>query len=130
MQPNGMPDEAARALAGIPARMMVDVIIIWVSVFAISYFLTCYPLFMIGKKLQREDAWWAWVPIIGAILACRIAGKPEWWVVLFLVPIANIVIPVIVWMGISVACGKPEWLGILMLVPVAGFVIPFYLAFG
>ena len=123
MQPNGMPDAAA-------AGMMVVMFIVWVAVFAVAYFLTCYPLFMIGKKLQREDAWWAWIPIMNIIFSCRIAGKPEWWTVLFFVPIVNIVISVMVWMGISVACGKPDWLGVLMLVPVANIVIPFYLAFG
>ena len=123
MQPNGMPDAAA-------AGMMVGMAILWAVVLAVVYFLTCYPLFMIGKKLQREDAWWAWIPIMNIIFSCRIAGKPEWWTVLFFVPIANIVVSVMVWMGISVACGKPDWLGVLMLVPVANIVIPFYLAFG
>ena len=103
---------------------------LWLVIAGVIYFVSCFPVYMIGRKLGREDAWWAWVPVMNIILMCRIGGKPEWWTILFFVPIANIVVTVIVWMGIAVACEKPDWLGILMLIPVANIVIPFYLAFG
>ena len=47
----------------------------------------------------------------------------------FFIPLVNIVIAVIVWMGIVEARGKPSWLGILMLIPVVNIIIPGFLAF-
>ena len=44
------------------------------------------------------------------------------------IPLVNIVIFIIVWMGIAEARNKPGWWGILMLVPVVSLVVPGYLA--
>jgi len=123
MQSYPHPSVPEAAIAGVYVVFVLFAVVV-------GYFLTCFPLYMIGKKLNREDAWWAWVPIINIILMCKVAGKPEWWTILFFVPLVNIVVTVIVWMGISVACGKPDWIGILTLIPVANIVVPFYLAFG
>jgi hypothetical protein len=57
-----------------------------------------------------------------------IARKPLWWFILFLIPLVNIVIAVIVWMAIAVARQKPNWWGILTIVPVANLIVPGYLA--
>ena len=127
MQPYSFPHAAGSAP---PAGMMAAMGAMWFVVLVIAYFWTAIPLFAIGKKLGRDDAWWAWIPIVNIVLMCRIAGKPDWWVVLFFIPLVNIVVSVLCWVGIASACDKPDWLGILMLVPVANLVIPFYLAFG
>ena len=58
----------------------------------------------------------------------NVAKKPVWWVVLFFIPLVNIVMAIIVWMGVAVARGKPDWWGILMIVPVANLIVPGYLA--
>ncbi len=82
----------------------------------------------IAKKTNTENAWMAWIPIINIILMLNIAKKPIWWIVLFLIPLVNIVIAVIVWMGIAEARNKPNWWGILMIVPVVSLIVPGYLA--
>ncbi len=86
-------------------------------------------LYIIAKKTNTENAWLAWIPVGNIILACQIAGKPWWWVFLFLIPIANIVFGIIVMWKICEARGKPGWLSLLMFVPVANLVIPGVLAF-
>ena len=57
-----------------------------------------------------------------------IAKKPMWWFLLFLIPLVNIAISIVVWMGIAEARQKPNWWGILMIVPIANLVVPGYLA--
>lgn len=94
---------------------------------AYVYFALCIQT--IAKKTNTPDTWMAWVPIAQAILLLNIAHKPVWWIVWFLVPLANIVVAVIVWMEVAKARGKPEWWGILMIVPVANLIAPAYLAF-
>ena len=60
----------------------------------------------------------------------QLAGKPVWWVILMLIPLVNIVIFALVWMGICEKRGRPAWQGILMFVPIANLVILLMLAFG
>jgi hypothetical protein len=58
----------------------------------------------------------------------NVAKKPLWWILLFFIPIVNIVMAILVWMAVAEARGKPNWWGILMIVPVANLVVPGYLA--
>ena len=53
--------------------------------------------------------------------------KSGWWLLLFFIPLVNIVMAIIVWMGVAVARGKPDWWGILMIVPVANLIVPLIL---
>ena len=93
------------------------------------YVFTSFCLHTIARKTNTEHAWLAWIPIANLYLVCRIAGRPWWWLLLFFIPIVNIVVGVIVWMGIAEARDKNKWLGILMIVPIANLVMLGYLAF-
>ena len=88
-----------------------------------------YSLQVIARKTSTPDGWMAWIPIINIYLMCKIAGRPGWWLILFLIPLINIIIAVILWMGLAEKRGKPGWLGILMLIPIINIIIPGYLAF-
>ncbi len=98
-------------------------------VMLIAYLYMSFCLMTIANKTNTPNGWMAWIPILNIYLMCTIAGKPGWWVVLIFIPLVNIVIAIIIWMGIAKARNKPEWLGILMLVPFVNLVIPGYLAF-
>jgi Family of unknown function (DUF5684) len=82
----------------------------------------------IATKTNTENAWLAWIPIANLFLMLMIAKKPLWWFILFLIPLVNLIMAIIVWMGVAEARGKPNWLGILMIVPLANLIIPGYLA--
>jgi hypothetical protein len=99
---------------------------IWWLIFYV-YMSVC--LMMIANKTGTPNAWLAWIPILNIYLMCKIAGKPGWWLILFLIPFVNIVIGIIVWMKISEARKKPAWLGILMIIPFINLIIPGILAF-
>src|SRR5271166_5425358 len=68
------------------------------------------------------------IPIVNIVLLLNIAKKPVWWIILFLIPLVNIVIAILVWMGVAEARNKPNWWGILMIIPVANLIVPGYLA--
>ncbi len=82
----------------------------------------------IADKTKTENSWLAWIPIANLVLMLNIAKKPMWWFILFLVPIVNIVIAIMVWMAVAEARGKPSWWGILTIVPVANLIVPGVLA--
>ena len=95
---------------------------------AVGYIYIALALQTIAQKTNTENAWLAWIPIVNIVLMLNIAKKPIWWIILFLIPIANIVVAILVWMGIAEARGKPNWWGILMIVPVVNIIVPGYLA--
>ena len=101
----------------------------WTFVSIASYIWIALCLYIIAKKTNTENPWMAWIPIANVILACQIAGKPWWWIFLFLIPLVNIVLGIIVMWKICEVRGKPGWLGILMIVPIANFIIPGIVAF-
>jgi hypothetical protein len=53
-----------------------------------------------------QPGWASIIPIYNAIVLLQIAGKPVWWILLYLIPIVNIVIGIIVLHNISVNFGK------------------------
>lgn len=123
---------AMPALAQVDNRAAAAVLgsfLIFILIFAAA----CYVYFAlamqtIAQKTNTENPWLAWIPIVNIILLLNIAKKPIWWFLLFLIPLVNIVMAVIVWMGVAEARNKPNWWGILTLVPLVGFVVPGYLA--
>ena len=46
------------------------------------------------------------VPIWNIIELIRISGKPLWWIFLFLIPVVNLVIAIMIYNAISQAFGK------------------------
>jgi len=82
----------------------------------------------IATKTNTANAWLAWIPIANLFLMLSIGKKPTWWFLLFLVPLVNIVMVIMVWMAVAEARGKPNWWGILTIVPVANLVVPGVLA--
>ncbi len=114
---------AAAGVAALGAFLMVFLVI-----GLAAYVYMSLALQTIAKKTNTENAWLAWIPIVNIILMLNIAKKPLWWIILFLVPLVNIVIAILVWMGIAEARNKPNWWGILMIVPVVNLIVPGYLA--
>ena len=100
---------------------------LWICAIA-GYIYFALALQTIAKKTNTENGWLAWIPIANIILMLNIARKPIWWIILFLIPLVNIVMAILVWMGIAEARNKPSWWGVLMIVPLVNLIVPGYLA--
>ena len=53
-----------------------------------------------------EPGWASLIPIYNLVVMLKIAGKPVWWIILFLIPLVNIIISVLVALGIAERFGK------------------------
>ncbi len=115
------PSPASMAIAG---TMILFFVVIGIAM----YIYVALALQTIANKTTTPNAWLAWIPIANIFLMLSVAKKPMWWFILFLIPLVNIVISIITWMGVAEAVKKPSWWGILLIVPVAGLVVPGYLA--
>jgi uncharacterized membrane protein YoaK (UPF0700 family) len=75
-----------------------------------------------------EPGWASIIPIYNAIVMLKIAGKPLWWFLLYLIPIVNIVIAIIVTVALAKNFGKDVGFAVgLILLPIIFYPI---LAFG
>lgn len=112
---------ASTALAGVMLMFVIGIALV-------AYVYMSLALQTIANKTATANAWLAWIPIANLILMLSVAKKPMWWLILFLIPIVNIVIAVMVWMAVAEARQKPNWWGILTIVPFVNIVVPGYLA--
>jgi len=117
-------DNNSIAAAGLGAGLIM-VFLVFAAAF---YVYMALALQTIADKTKTENSWLAWIPIANIVLMLNVAKKPIWWIVLFFIPVVNIIFIIIVWMAMAEARGKPSWWGILMIVPVANLITPGVLA--
>ena len=110
------------------AAVASTMIFFFVGMALLGYLYVALALQTIAVKTATPNPWLAWIPIANVFLMLGIAKKPMWWFLLFLVPLLNIVIAILVWMGIAEARHKPSWWGVLTIIPIAQLIVPGYLA--
>lgn len=96
----------------------------------ILYVYSALVLMYIAKKTNTANGWLAFIPIANLILMLQIAKMSLWYLLLFLVPIANVILIFVIWYKIFIACGRPGWWVILLLIPVVNLIIMGITAFG
>ena len=94
-------------------------------------YLAVIILFLAGlwKTFEKagQPGWGAIVPIYNVYLMCKIAGRPGWWVLLYIIPCVSIIIAIIVALDIAKAFGKGSGFGIglallgFIFFPILGF---------
>lgn len=69
-----------------------------------------------------QPGWASIIPIYNLVVILRIVGRPMWWVILFLIPVINIIPMIIVPVDLAKSFGKGTGFGIglLLLGPIFG----------
>lgn len=62
-----------------------------------------------------QPGWGAIIPIYNVYLMLKVAGRPGWWLVLYIIPIVNIVIALIVAIDLAKSFGKGAGFGVVAL---------------
>lgn len=104
-----------------PAAFVLNVVVLALFVLLFA------ALWRIFTK-AGEAGWKSLVPIWNLVVILRIAGRPAWWAILLLVPVVNIVVLVVMYVGVAKAFGKGTGFGFGM--AFLGFVFLPILAFG
>jgi hypothetical protein len=74
-----------------------------------------------------KPGWAAIIPIYNIIIMLEIAGKPIWWIILFLIPCVNIIMAIILCIEFAKAYGKGAGFGLglaflgFIFFPILGF---------
>src|SRR6185436_8158519 len=53
-----------------------------------------------------KPGWAAIIPIYNCIVLLNIAGKPTWWIILFLIPIVSFIMSILMFVGLAERFGK------------------------
>ncbi len=100
-------------------------------IFFIFFLIVLLFTFVIEWKVftkAGKPGWASLVPNYNIVVMLEIAGRPTWWVLLFFIPIANIVVGVLLMIDFAKSFGKGTGFAVLLiLLPFIGMPI---LAFG
>jgi hypothetical protein len=59
-----------------------------------------------------KAGWMVLIPIVNVYQLLKIAGRPGWWLILFLIPLVNLIISILVSMDIAKSFGKGAGFGL------------------
>jgi len=100
------------------------------AVVIVFYFFLSFCIMKIAGKTGTDGAWMAFIPLLQLVLILRIGDKPVWYVILFFIPIVNLILSVMIWVWVAEALGRsPVWaalasisgIGMLFLLPSYAF---------
>lgn len=92
--PQNVPQPDVFAEALIPAIIVIILTIV-----------IMVALWVVFEK-AGEPGWAAIVPIYNIIVLLKVAGKPAWWVLLFICPCVNIIVSFVVWYSVAQRFGQ------------------------
>jgi Family of unknown function (DUF5684) len=75
-----------------------------------------------------KPGWAAIIPIYNVIVLLEIAGKPLWWIILFFIPLVNIIMAILVSIAVARKFGKSDGFGVGL--ALLGFIFYPILGFG
>lgn len=74
-----------------------------------------------------KPGWACLIPIYNAYVLLQIAGKPGWWLILFIIPLVNLIIAILVSIALAERFGKGAGFGLglaflgFIFYPILGF---------
>lgn len=87
--------------------MLTGLITIYYIIVVAAYVLNAIAFMRLAAVADRPGlGWMAWIPVCNYILPLLLIKKSGWWVLMFLVPIANIVFAIIWQVKLLNAFGK------------------------
>ncbi len=84
--------------------MLASVIIMFVAIIAVVV-ITYAGRWKTYEKAGKPG-WAAIIPIYNEFILIEIAGKPTWWIILYLVPLVNIIISIVVIIEVAAKFNK------------------------
>ena len=133
-----LSEEETGVLAGLlggGAMIFGGVMLVFSIIISLSlYVYTSLALMNIAKKMDQENTWFAWVPILNTVLLFKMGNQNPLLLLLLLIPgIGALIVgifSIISLMNICEKRGYDKLLGLLALVPLANLILLGVLAWG
>ena len=112
------------------AGIGIGMILVWLACYVFFAFCLAHMAKKMGRPFGNSFIM-ALIPIVNIFWLLGLAGKPYWWFILMLIPIANLVVMILMWMALCEKRGYPGWWGILIcLVPIVNLIMFLIVVFG
>ena len=100
-------------------------------IFLLAYLALMVFYIFVGWKIfekANQPGWAVIIPIYNWVVGLQIIGRPIWWIILFFIPIVNVIVGIICILDLAKSFGKDTAfaVGLLLL----GFIFAPMLAFG
>lgn len=105
-------DAATGAMAALFGSTMLMIVLAMVAIAIIG-------MWKVFVK-AGQPGWACLIPIYNVYILLQIAGRPAWWLILYFVPLANIIVAAIVAMDIAKAFGQSAVFGFVLLFLLSG----------
>ena len=80
-------------------------------VFAVLYIVALWKVYVKTGK----PGWAAIIPFYNLYVLLKIAGKPGWWLILYFIPIANVIVHLMVSVAVAKVFNRSTAFGVVML---------------
>jgi uncharacterized membrane protein YhaH (DUF805 family) len=120
-------NDNASAAAG--TAMGLGLILFFLVISLALYVFFCFCLKRICEKCGVNPGVLIWIPIAQLIPLLQVAKLPVWVIILFFVPLVNVITAIVLWVKICQARGKSGWLVLILVIPIANLIFLPYLAF-
>ncbi len=101
---------------------------LWLS-FGFFHLVMAVALWKMAQRVQEEPAWFAIVPVLNILLFLKLSRKPMWWLLLFFVPIVNIIALIAATMSLCERFDVEKWWGLAAIVSPLNLLLYLYLGF-
>lgn len=96
--------------------------------FWIGYMVAIVILLIAGWKIFSKAAKPGWaiiIPIYNIYIILKIVGRPGWWVILYFIPLVNIIVHLLVSLNLAKSFGRSDAFGIffLWIFPIIGYLV-------
>jgi hypothetical protein len=132
-QDSMVEDTAAGLLGAGILSIFAGIYAFVVSAFALAtYIFSALALSKIGKEMNYENSWFAWVPILNTIMTFQLGGQNPMLLLLLLIPglgaLIVSILTIIALADITEKRGYDKLLVLLVLIPLGMFVLLYLLA--
>ena len=95
--------------------------VVAIVILLVGWALTSYPAYVIGTRTNVENAWVAWIPLLGpTIVMLWSIQRPAWLVILAIIPLVNIVFSIWLLITMPHEHGRTRWWALGLLIPIIG----------
>ena len=128
-------ESTAGMFGGVMALLFGGVMIFVSIVIGLGSYIYCsLALMKLAKRMNHENAWYAWIPILNMVLLFQLGEQNPVLLLLLLIPgIGALVVGILAIIALMKICEKRGYdkaLGLLSLIPIANYVLLGILAWG
>lgn len=108
--------DGSSAAANAFGAMFSGTVLLFIAAVGVVFIVGMWKVF----AKAGHPGWFVLIPIFNAYIMLKIAGRPGWWLLLYFVPIVNVVVAALIAMDIAKSFGQSAAFGIILLFLLGG----------